>query len=50
MERGAVLFALNYMAAAKLELAKGEKIAGPMVWVPFELVTPANMDIYLKKN
>jgi inositol transport system substrate-binding protein len=33
-----------------LALAKGEKIADPMVWVPFELVTPANMDTYLKKN
>ncbi|MGJ4856401.1 sugar ABC transporter substrate-binding protein [Labrys sp. KB_33_2] len=33
-----------------LKLAKGEKIADPMVWVPFELVTPANMDKYLKKN
>ena len=33
-----------------LKLAKGEKIADPMVWVPFELVTPANMDNYLKKN
>lgn len=33
-----------------LKLAKGDKIADPMVWVPFELVTPANMDKYLKKN
>jgi ABC-type sugar transport system substrate-binding protein len=33
-----------------LKLAKGDKIADPMVWVPFELVTPANIDNYLKKN
>ncbi|MBP0578585.1 sugar ABC transporter substrate-binding protein [Labrys sp. LIt4] len=32
-----------------LKLAKGEKV-DPMVWVPFELVTPANIDNYLKKN
>jgi inositol transport system substrate-binding protein len=33
-----------------LKLAKGDKIADPMVWVPFELVTPTNIDNYLKKN
>lgn len=33
-----------------IKLAKGEKIADPMVWIPFELVTPGNMDKYLKKN
>jgi inositol transport system substrate-binding protein len=33
-----------------LKLAKGDKVADPMVWVPFELVTPANIDNYLKKN
>jgi ABC-type sugar transport system substrate-binding protein len=32
-----------------LKLAKGEKVDA-MVWVPFELVTPANIDNYLKKN
>jgi len=30
-------------------LAKGEKVES-MVWVPFELVTPANMDAYMAKN
>ena len=32
-----------------LKLAKGEKVES-MVWVPFELVTPANMDSYMAKN
>ena len=32
-----------------LKLAKGEKVDS-MVWVPFELVTPANMDKYATKN
>ena len=32
-----------------VKLAKGEKV-DPMVWVPFELVTPANKDQYLAKN
>jgi ABC-type sugar transport system substrate-binding protein len=34
---------------AALKLAKGEKVPS-MVWVPFELVTPANINEYLKKN
>ncbi len=32
-----------------LKLAAGESVES-MVWVPFELVTPANMDQYLSKN
>jgi inositol transport system substrate-binding protein len=32
-----------------LKLAKGETV-GSMIWIPFELVTPANMDQYLLKN
>ncbi|HWA47913.1 MAG TPA: sugar ABC transporter substrate-binding protein [Dongiaceae bacterium] len=32
-----------------LKLAAGETVES-MVWVPFELVTPANMDQYLSKN
>jgi inositol transport system substrate-binding protein len=32
-----------------LKLAKGEKVE-TLVWVPFELVTPDNMDKYLSKN
>jgi inositol transport system substrate-binding protein len=32
-----------------IKLAKGEKVDS-MVWIPFELVTPANMDKYSKKN
>ena len=32
-----------------LKLAKGDKVE-PFVWVPFELVTPANLDKYLNKN
>jgi inositol transport system substrate-binding protein len=34
---------------AAIRLAKGEKL-GKVVWVPFELVTPANINNYLKKN
>jgi inositol transport system substrate-binding protein len=34
---------------AAVKLAKGEKVE-TKVWVPFELVTPANIDQYLKKN
>jgi inositol transport system substrate-binding protein len=32
-----------------LKLAKGDKVES-VVWVPFELVTPATMDKYTKKN
>jgi len=32
-----------------LKLAKGDKVDS-MVWVPFELVTPDNMDKYMSKN
>lgn len=32
-----------------LKLARGQK-SEPMVWIPFELVTPANVDQYMKKN
>jgi inositol transport system substrate-binding protein len=32
-----------------LKLAKGETVES-MVWIPFELVTPANMEQYLAKN
>lgn len=32
-----------------IKLAKGDSVE-PMVWVPFELVTPANMDNFTKKN
>jgi len=32
-----------------LKLIKGDKVE-PLVWVPFELVTPATMDKYTKKN
>ena len=32
-----------------MKLAKGEAVTSP-VWVPFELVTPANMDKYTTKN
>ncbi|HNB26592.1 MAG TPA: sugar ABC transporter substrate-binding protein [Alphaproteobacteria bacterium] len=32
-----------------LKLAGGENVES-MVWIPFELVTPANMDQYLSKN
>jgi len=34
---------------AAVKLAKGEKL-GKVVWVPFELVTPANIKDYLSKN
>ena len=34
---------------AALKLAKGEDVKS-MIWIPFELVTPANMDQYLSKN
>ena len=34
---------------AALKLAKGEDVES-MVWIPFELVTPANMEQYLSKN
>ena len=34
---------------AALRLAKGEKL-GKVVWIPFELVTPANIDQYMSKN
>jgi len=34
---------------AAIKLKAGEKL-GHVVWVPFELVTPANIDKYLKKN
>ena len=32
-----------------LKMAKGEKVEAN-VWVPFELVTPANLDKYMSKN
>ena len=32
-----------------LKLANGEQVES-FVWVPFELVTPANMDKYVTKN
>ena len=34
---------------AALKLAKGEAV-DQKVYMPFELVTPANIDNYLKKN
>jgi len=34
---------------AALKLARGEKVDS-MVWIPFELVTPENVNKYLKKN
>ena len=34
---------------AAIKLSKGEKVE-QKVYVPFELVTPANMDKYMKKN
>jgi inositol transport system substrate-binding protein len=34
---------------AAIKLAKGEAV-DQKVWVPFELVTPANLANYLKKN
>jgi inositol transport system substrate-binding protein len=33
-----------------LKLAKGEKLDSKAVWVPFQLVTPENMDKYMSKN
>ena len=32
-----------------LKIIKGEKVP-PMVWIPFELVTPANLSQYMSKN
>jgi inositol transport system substrate-binding protein len=32
-----------------LRLARGEKVAS-LVWVPFELVTPANLSAYLTRH
>jgi len=34
---------------AAVKLSKGEKVDS-MVWIPFELITPANMDKYVAKN
>ncbi len=34
---------------AIMKLAKGEKVDS-MVWIPFELVTPANLSTYMSKN
>ncbi|TIR54935.1 MAG: rhizopine-binding protein, partial [Mesorhizobium sp.] len=34
---------------AALKLAKGEKVERK-VYIPFQLVTPANIDKFLKKN
>jgi ABC-type sugar transport system substrate-binding protein len=34
---------------AAVKLAKGEAVE-KAVWVPFELVTPGNINDYLKKN
>ncbi|NYJ12979.1 ribose transport system substrate-binding protein/inositol transport system substrate-binding protein [Rhizobium leguminosarum] len=34
---------------AAIKMAKGEKVQSP-VWIPFELVNPANVDKYIKKN
>lgn len=34
---------------AAVDLAKGKKVPSH-VWIPFELVTPANMDKYMQKN
>ncbi len=34
---------------AAIKLAKGEAVE-QKVWIPFELVTPANIDNYMKKN
>jgi ribose transport system substrate-binding protein/inositol transport system substrate-binding protein len=34
---------------AAMKLAKGEKVESK-VWIPFQLVTPANMDQYVSKN
>jgi ABC-type sugar transport system substrate-binding protein len=32
-----------------MKIIKGEKVP-PMVWIPFELVTPANLSQYMSKN
>jgi ABC-type sugar transport system substrate-binding protein len=32
-----------------LKLAKGDSVA-PVIWIPYELVTPENMERYLSKN
>ena len=34
---------------AAVKMARGEKVPAN-VWIPFELVTPANVDKYLSKN
>jgi len=34
---------------AAIKMAKGEKVQSP-VWIPFELVNPANVDKYISKN
>jgi ABC-type sugar transport system substrate-binding protein len=34
---------------AAIKLAKGEKVESP-IWIPFELVNPANVDKYINKN
>ncbi|MEH0296200.1 MULTISPECIES: substrate-binding domain-containing protein [Agrobacterium] len=34
---------------AAIKLAKGEKVQSPL-WIPYELVNPANVEQYLKKN
>ncbi|PDT28239.1 rhizopine-binding protein, partial [Rhizobium sp. M10] len=34
---------------AAVKLAKGEKVQSPM-WIPYELVNPANVEKYLAKN
>lgn len=33
-----------------VKLAKGQKLANPYVYVPFQLVTPANLSTFLNKN
>jgi inositol transport system substrate-binding protein len=33
-----------------VKLAKGQKLANPYVYVPFQLVTPANLNTFLGKN
>jgi ABC-type sugar transport system substrate-binding protein len=35
---------------AALKLARGDSLAERTVWIPFELVTPSNMDRYLARN
>ena len=34
---------------AAIKLAKGDKVDAK-VWIPFQLVTPANMDQFMNKN